>query len=248
MLDVLEQALAWGSRAPGRPARGQGSIFDLGDGERGEAAATTRRSRPSEYEKNELLRLEKETLGLYVSEHPLDGDRATSCAARRDCALAELERRRDGEIVTVGGIVGALKQLTTKKGEPMVFMRLDDVTGSAEVVVFNSVYAAARELLRGRPRARRQGPRRPQGGRDEADRDRGRPRSRRRPSARRCGSRSTRARRRPALIRELAARRQGLPRRGAGGRSTLVTSEGPKTLAVRPGLPGRSRCRTSSPR
>src|SRR5207244_5548947 len=58
-----------------------------------------------------------------------------------------LERRRDGEVVTVAGIVSALKQLTTKKGEPMVFMRLDDVLGSAEVVVFNSVYAAARELL-----------------------------------------------------------------------------------------------------
>ena len=47
----------------------------------------------------------------------------------------------------MAGIVSALKQLTTKKGEPMVFMRLDDVLGSTEVVVFNSVYAAARELL-----------------------------------------------------------------------------------------------------
>ena len=56
--------------------------------------------------------------------------------------LTEVERRRDGEIVTVGGLVGAIKQLTTKKGEPMVFMRLDDLTGSTEVVVFNSVYAA----------------------------------------------------------------------------------------------------------
>ena len=49
--------------------------------------------------------------------------------------------------MTVGGIVSAIKQLTTKKGDPMVFLRLDDVVGSAEVVVFNSVYAAARELL-----------------------------------------------------------------------------------------------------
>ncbi|MGE5691233.1 MAG: OB-fold nucleic acid binding domain-containing protein, partial [Pseudomonadota bacterium] len=48
--------------------------------------------------------------------------------------------------VTVGGIVSAVKQLTTKKGEPMVFLRLDDVTGGAEVVVFNSVYAASRHL------------------------------------------------------------------------------------------------------
>ena len=39
-----------------------------------------------------------------------------------------------------------MKPLTTKKGDPMVFLRLDDVTGGAEVVVFNSVYAASREL------------------------------------------------------------------------------------------------------
>jgi DNA polymerase-3 subunit alpha len=49
-------------------------------------------------------------------------------------------------VVTVGGIVSALKQLTTKKGEPMVFLTLDDPTGGGEVVVFNSTYAAAREL------------------------------------------------------------------------------------------------------
>ena len=42
---------------------------------------------------------------------------------KTDATLAELERRRDGEVVTVGGIVCAVKQLTTKKGEPMVFLR-----------------------------------------------------------------------------------------------------------------------------
>ena len=64
-----------------------------------------------------------------------------------DFPLAEVERRRDGEVVTVGGIVGAMKSLTTKKGEPMVFLRLDDLSGSMETVVFNSVYSASRELL-----------------------------------------------------------------------------------------------------
>ena len=47
---------------------------------------------------------------------------------------------------TVGGIVSSIKQLTTKRGEPMVFLALDDPTGGGEVVVFNSTYAAAREL------------------------------------------------------------------------------------------------------
>ena len=49
--------------------------------------------------------------------------------------------------MTVAGIISSLKQLTTKKGDPMVFLRLDDVTGGAEVVVFSSVYAPSRELL-----------------------------------------------------------------------------------------------------
>jgi DNA polymerase III subunit alpha len=144
MLAVLENALAWGGREQADRLAGQASIFDLGGS--GEEQPRHRPPIPSEeFEKNELLRLEKETLGLYVSEHPLQGIRE-QLRRKTDCPLTELERRRDGEVVTVGGIVGAVRQLTTKKGEPMVFLRLDDLTGSAEVVVFNSVYAAAREV------------------------------------------------------------------------------------------------------
>ena len=141
MLEALEHALSHGQRASDERLRGQSSLF---------AEAEEKPQHPpigtEEYEKNELLSQEKEALGLYVSEHPLEAIRA-QLRRRTDATLAELERRRDGEVVTVAGIVSALKQLTTKKGEPMVFMRLDDVLGSAEVVVFNSVYAAARELL-----------------------------------------------------------------------------------------------------
>ena len=49
--------------------------------------------------------------------------------------------------MTVGGIVSSLKQMTTKKGDPMAFAGLEDVTGFCEVVAFNSVYAHARDLL-----------------------------------------------------------------------------------------------------
>jgi DNA polymerase III subunit alpha len=144
MLEVLEQALAWGQRQQQDRLAGQGSIFDLG-----ESSDDKPRHHPPvpvrETDKSELLRMEKETLGVYVSEHPLHAIR-DQLRAKTDCSLAEIERRREGEVVTVGGIVSAVKGLTTKKGEPMVFLRLDDVTGGAEVVVFNSVYAEAREL------------------------------------------------------------------------------------------------------
>jgi DNA polymerase-3 subunit alpha len=135
MLNALESALGAGAARQQEALFGQESMFQV------EHPAI-----PSEeFEKSELLRLEKESLGLYVSEHPLHSIR-DQLRRKTDCALADVERRRDGEVVTVGGIVSALKHLTTKKGEPMVFMRLDDVTGGCEVVVFNSVYAQSREL------------------------------------------------------------------------------------------------------
>jgi DNA polymerase-3 subunit alpha len=144
MVQVLDQALSWGGSEHEARNSGQGSIFDLVE----EGAERPRHHAPiaaDEYEKGELLRLEKETLGLWVSEHPLSGI-ADQLRRKTDRPLAELERCRDGEIVVVGGIVSAVKALTTKKGDPMVFLRLDDLTGSAEAVVFNSVYAASREL------------------------------------------------------------------------------------------------------
>jgi len=144
MLAVLEQALAYGQKQQADRLAGQASIFDFGDADK-----PSEKHHPpissAEFEKTELLRMEKETLGLYVSEHPLAPLRA-ELRAKTDATIAELERRRDGESVTVGGIVGDVKQLTTKRGEPMVFMRLDDVTGGIDCVVFNSTYAAAAEL------------------------------------------------------------------------------------------------------
>ena len=141
---ILEQIAQYGQRAQADRLAGQASIFDLGEeeskGPRHHPVIAT-----VEFEKAELLKLEKESLGLYVSEHPLHAVRE-QLRRKTDCSLAELEKRRDGEVVTVGGIVSALKQLTTKKGEPMVFLTLDDPTGGGEVVVFNSTYAAAREL------------------------------------------------------------------------------------------------------
>jgi DNA polymerase-3 subunit alpha len=46
----------------------------------------------------------------------------------------------------VGGIISGVKHLTTKKGEAMVFLQLEDPTGSAEVVVFSATYTTAREM------------------------------------------------------------------------------------------------------
>jgi len=142
---TLDQVLAYGQRHQADRLLGQASIFDLGA-----SAASSADHEPKipalDADKATLLKMEKESLGLYVSEHPLRGIR-DQLRRRTDCTLAELERRRDGETVAVGGLVAAVRTTTTKKGEPMAFVQLEDLTGSVELVVFNSAYAAARELL-----------------------------------------------------------------------------------------------------
>jgi DNA polymerase-3 subunit alpha len=149
MLGVLEQALAHGQKLAQDRLLGQSSLFDGGFGGEGEATDLRAAHHPpiagAEFEKAELLRLEKETLGLYVSEHPLSSVR-DQLRRKTDATLGELERRRDGEVVTVGGIVAGVKQMTTKRGDLMVFLTLDDPTGSSEVVVFSATYNGARDL------------------------------------------------------------------------------------------------------
>jgi DNA polymerase-3 subunit alpha len=143
-LEVLEQAVAWGQKQQADRLAGQGSIFDLAPVEE-EKPRHHPPTPTEEYEKNDLLRLEKEVLGLYVSEHPLSGIR-DQLRRKTDATIGELERRRDGEVVTVGGIVAGIRHMTTKRGDAMVFLRVEDVTGGVETVVFNSTYDKAREL------------------------------------------------------------------------------------------------------
>jgi DNA polymerase-3 subunit alpha len=146
MLQVLEQALAYGQKQQADRLAGQGSIFDT---EFGSEETVTEKHHPpipaEEFEKTDLLRLEKETLGLYVSEHPLSALRG-ELRAKTDATIAELERRRDGENVVVGGIISEVRQLTTKRGEQMVFLKLDDVTGGIDIVVFAPAYAASQQF------------------------------------------------------------------------------------------------------
>jgi DNA polymerase-3 subunit alpha len=144
MLEVLEQAVSWGQKQQADRLAGQGSIFDLGpvEDEKPRHHPTTP---TDEFEKSDLLKLEKEVLGLYVSEHPLAAIR-DQLRRKSDATIAELDRRRDGEVVTVGGIVTSLRHMTTKRGDAMVFLRFEDVTGVIETVVFNATYEKSREL------------------------------------------------------------------------------------------------------
>jgi DNA polymerase-3 subunit alpha len=142
MLDALPAAAAFGQKAQEDSRMGQSSIFDLGGGAGGSGPSRQHHApiMADEFDKRELLRLEKETLGTYLSSHPL-AEVKDALRARVDCSLTQLESKADGSIVTVGGIVTECKRIRTKRGDPMMFATLDDVEGQVEMLVLGQVMA-----------------------------------------------------------------------------------------------------------
>src|SRR5579875_4030401 len=99
-----------------------------------------------EAEQGELLAMEKEAVGLFISSHPLK-EIAAVMRARTDCTLRELSSRREKEIVTVGGIIADTKRLRTRSGEPMMFATLADLESSVELLLFGKALGEHEALL-----------------------------------------------------------------------------------------------------
>ena len=93
-----------------------------------------------EFDQPELLAVEKESIGLFISAHPLKQVRE-ALRARVDSPLAELHERKDKDWVTAGGIITAAKKIRTRNGDPMMFATLDDLEGSVEILVFGKALA-----------------------------------------------------------------------------------------------------------
>ncbi|MFT5196109.1 MAG: DNA polymerase-3 subunit alpha [Candidatus Promineifilaceae bacterium] len=91
----------------------------------------------------EVLTWEKEALGVYVSEHPLERPLAT-LAGQVHMALNEIDVQHNGKQLKVAGMVSSLRPLTTKKGDPMAFGKLEDLDGDIELVFFPRTWEAHR--------------------------------------------------------------------------------------------------------
>jgi DNA polymerase-3 subunit alpha len=148
MLEALPAAQSAGQKAQEDAQMGQGSIFDFGEAEGGASSQAQHRPPVSavEFERRELLAMEKETLGTYLSSHPLT-EVHDALRARVDCSLAELAGKADGSWVTVGGIVIDCKKIRTKSGSQMMFATLDDVEGQVELLVFKADQAESAAVI-----------------------------------------------------------------------------------------------------
>ena len=125
-------------------AAGQFSLF--GGGEHAATEVDETVISRDEFDKRTLLRLEKEVLGQFVTDHPLL-EVKDRLAALSDMAIVELDGLGDGDLVTVGGIVSGVTRRYTKRGEPYAQFRLEDLAGGVPVVVFPGQYESLAPVL-----------------------------------------------------------------------------------------------------
>jgi DNA polymerase III subunit alpha len=101
-----------------------------------------------EYNKDVLLAFEKDMLGRYVSDHPLLGVEGL-LARMTDCLISALERRPPGEFVTIGGMTSGLSKRVTRRGDVMMTLNLEDLSGAGvEVIVFPKTAEAYAPIIR----------------------------------------------------------------------------------------------------
>ena len=95
--------------------------------------------------KKEKLLWEKELLGLYISGHPLEEFKDK--LSKLEGGIKRLEECKEGHDCIVAGQITGIREVMTKKGDRMMFVNLEDLTGSLDVVVFPKVYEEFRNLL-----------------------------------------------------------------------------------------------------
>lgn len=150
---VFDQALEANSAKRRQNVVGQISLFDMGQPTADLAIEDTYPD-VGEYPYKQLLSMEKEMTGVYVSGHPLDEYRKELEALEINTAwVAELKERpdagidEDGRQVVMGGILTALRPKATKKGAMMGFITLEDLTGQIECLLFPRIFERYSKLL-----------------------------------------------------------------------------------------------------
>lgn len=142
LMAVLDKAMEAAASTQRDRARGQVSLLDVLS-----PTGTARRPAPAmpdlpEWDRLQLLATEKETLGFYITGHPLAEHRGL-LATYATTAAEDLSNLQDKATVRVGAIVTAVKEISTKSGDRMAFVTLEDLTGSVEAVVFPDVYRSS---------------------------------------------------------------------------------------------------------
>lgn len=146
LMAIVDQAMEKAKAVQRDKQSGQMSLFDL-------SPATDTADKSSiilpdipEWEERERLTMEKETVGFYITGHPLDEDMA-EIRTIADTDITGLTEYGEDQPVRIGGLIRSCKQLKSKKGDLMAFITVEDLLGAVEVIIFPNTFAECYPLL-----------------------------------------------------------------------------------------------------
>ena len=161
LFEALPQALERGTRLQREKESAQHSLFGTGIVQMNSEPALPD---AEEWPEHERLSSEKETLGFYISGHPLDRYEGR-LRELRITPLGNLEGRKNGEAIRVAGIIARVRSMRSRKGDRWAIAQLEDKTGKVDLLIFPKIYkelerrfeTGAELAIRGRVRSEDRG-------------------------------------------------------------------------------------------
>ena len=145
LLDGLDRLLGYSGTSNDAAAVGQMSLFGSASGAAMDVAVELLRGEGQvpAVDRREMLDWERELIGVYLSEHPLQR-KLDALQDVVNATTADLDTAMNGRGVTIAGIISRLRHHTTKRGDPMAFAGLEDLHGNVDLVIFPSVWKHVR--------------------------------------------------------------------------------------------------------
>ena len=144
LLGNLDVLLAYASRIQKEKASGQTDLFGMSMSIEEVKPTLKLDSAVTEYTQREQLQWERDLLGLYLSQHPLEDYKVW--LREQATPITEIKPELHNRQVTVGGVIVDSREITTKNGQKMAFVRLGDESAEIELILFPRIYAQAPEL------------------------------------------------------------------------------------------------------
>ena len=147
LMAVMEQTLDEASAIQKERALGQTSLFGAFEADSSNSHALARPLPPiDEWQQTQILQFERELTGFYITAHPLT-QHAEAIRLLSTHTTATLHEAHEGREVKICGVIGSIKVTTTKKGNRMAYVQLEDLQGLVEIIVFPELFQNCSEFL-----------------------------------------------------------------------------------------------------
>ena len=149
LMAVMEQTLDEAGAIQKERALGQTSLFEAFEAET-DSSNSYALARPlppiDEWQQTQILQFERELTGFYITAHPL-AQHAEAIRLLSTHTTATLHEAHEGREVKICGVIGSIKVTTTKKGNRMAYVQLEDLQGLVEIIVFPELFQNCSEFL-----------------------------------------------------------------------------------------------------